>query len=352
MNISQILDLSITRDASDIHLLVGVPPQLRIYGSLVSIPATTPLSPADIEGLLLPLLNPIQKEILEKNFELDFGLDFLNKARFRVNIYRQRGVMAASLRLIPRKIKTLDEVGLPKAIEKLTELKQGLVLVTGPTGQGKSSTIASFIDQINGRDNVHILTVEDPIEFVYERKKALISQRELNVDTKSWANALKYALREDPDIVLVGEMRDYETIAATMTIAETGHLVFATLHTNSASQTVDRIIDVFPENQQPQIRSQLSAVIEAIISQRLIPTITPGRALAAEILFALPALRTMIREGKTHLIDNLIETSAEYGMVSLEASLARLVKEGRVTSEVAVRYCLRPGVLRKLLGGA
>lgn len=352
MNINQLLNLAVQRDASDLHLLVGSQPLLRIFGILVPIPGSLDLTSADLEGLIFPILKPGQKQVLLSDLELDFGLNFENRARFRVNVYYQRGGLAASLRLIPKKIRPLEETGLPPTIAHITELKQGLVLVTGPTGHGKSTTLASFIDKINDRDFAHILTIEDPIEYVYEKKKALISQRELHGDTKSWTNALKYALREDPDIVLVGEMRDYETIAATITIAETGHLVFATLHTNSAAQTIDRVIDVFPENQQPQVRSQFAAIIEAIISQRLIPTLTPGRTLAAEILFGVPALRAMIREGKTHLIDNLIETSLEYGMMSLEMSLSILVKEGKISSVVAQSYSLRPQLLRKLLGSS
>lgn len=349
MNINQLLELAIQKDASDIHLIAGYPAQLRIYGMLSAIPGTPDLTPQDIESLVIPVLNPYQKQKFEENWELDLGLNYQSKARFRVNIYRQRGAIAASLRLIPTRIRTIEETGLPPSVAKLTELKQGLVLITGPTGHGKSSTLASFINHINQRDYAHIITIEDPIEYTYPKFKSIISQRELNLDTKSWPNSLKYALREDPDIVLVGEMRDLETISAAMTIAETGHLVFATLHTNSAAQSVDRIIDVFPENQQAQIRTQLASILEAIISQRLIPTIKPGRVLAAEILFGLPALRSMIREGKTHLIDNLIETSAEYGMVSLENSLAMLVKEGKITTQIAESYSLRPQVLKKLL---
>lgn len=348
MNINQLLQFTVDRNASDLHLLVGSPPFLRIYGDLLPIPNAPELTPADLESLIYSMVSQYQREIIQKEWELDFGLDFENKVRFRVNIYKQRGQLAASLRLIPKQIRTLEETGLPPSVRHLTDLKQGLVLITGPTGHGKSTTLASFINQINSSRAAHVITVEDPIEFIYPKSKSLISQRELNSDTKSWANALKYSLREDPDVVLVGEMRDFETIAATMTIAETGHLVFATLHTNSASQTVDRVIDVFPEKQQPQIRSQLAAVMEAIISLRLIPTINPGRTLAYEILYGTSAARSLIREGKTHLIDNLIQTSAELGMISLEASLALLVRLGKITSEVAINYALRPELLSKM----
>jgi twitching motility protein PilT len=226
--------------------------------------------------------------------------------------------MGAALRLIPKSLKNLDDTGLPSSVNKITDLRQGLILVTGPTGHGKTTTLAAFINKINMTRNVHILTIEDPVEFIFPPGKALVSQRELNTDTTSWDNALKASLREDPDVVLVGEMRDYATMAAAITIAETGHLVFATLHTNSASQTIDRIIDVFPFNQQPQIRIQLASVLEAVISQRLVPTISPGRTLAFELLYATPALRATIRDGKTHMIDNIIQTGGESGMLSLE----------------------------------
>lgn len=349
MNINQLMNLMVQRNASDLHLVAGYPPIIRVNGELEVIPGAVELVSSDIESLVFPLITPYQKEVFTQNWELDWGLDFEDKARFRANFYLQRGKLAASFRLIPRQIRSLAETGLPPVISKITELRQGLILVTGPTGHGKSTTLAAFINQINQTRPVHIITIEDPIEFIYPPARALISQRELNSDTKSWGNALKSALREDPDVVLVGEMRDLDTIATTMTIAETGHLVFATLHTNSASQTIDRIIDVFPQEQQDQIRVQLSAVIEAIISQRLVPTINPGRALAYEILFGVPATRSLIRDAKTHLIDNLIQTSAEQGMVSLEASLALLVREGKITNEVAENFSIRPQLVNKLL---
>lgn len=351
MNINQLLEITIARKASDLHLVVGYPPQLRIHGDLVAIPGTTPLSDNDLTGLLLAILNPVQKKVFEENFELDFALEYGNQARFRVNVFRQKSHLAVALRLIPLKIPALESLGLPKVASKLVELRQGLILVTGPTGHGKSTTLAAMINEINHSRAAHILTIEDPIEYVYPKAKALVSQREMFADTKSWPNALKAALREDPDVVLVGEMRDYETIAATLTIAETGHLVLATLHTNSAAQSIDRIIDTFPSNQQPQIKIQLSAVLEAIVSQRLIPGIVPGRALAVELLLRTPALSSLIRDSKTHLIDNLIQTSGEMGMVSLESSLAALVRDGIISLEIAKDYSLRPDLLTKLTGG-
>ncbi len=350
MTIQQLLELTVSRNASDLHLLINEYPTLRINGELIAIQGATRLTPSDMENLIFPMLSTHQKDLFLNSWELDFGLDFEGKARFRVNLYKQKGGIAAALRLIPKEIRRLEDTGLPIILSRITDLKQGLILVTGPTGQGKSTTLASFINQINLSRTAHIITIEDPIEFVYPQAKSLISQRELNSDTKSWSYALKSVLREDPDVVLIGEMRDLDTISTAMTVAETGHLVFATLHTNSAAQTIDRIIDVFPVNQQPQIRTQLAAVLEAVISQRLIPTINPGRALAAEILFGSIATKSTIREGKTHLIDNLIQTSGESGMVNLETSLASLVRQGKITLEIALNYCLRPQILNKLLG--
>lgn len=349
MNIQQLLDLTIQRRASDLHLSVGFPPILRINGELIPVPGEPSSTPEQIESLVNPLLTNIQKNIFNQALELDFSFEFETKGRFRVNIYKQKGNTAASLRLIPFQIPAIENLGLPSTVTKLTDLKQGFILVTGPTGHGKSTTLASFINKINQTRAAHVITIEDPIEYVYPAGKSLIEQREMYKDTRSWGNALRAALREDPDVVLVGEMRDLETIASAITIAETGHLVFATLHTNSAAQSVDRIIDVFPEIQQPQIRLQMAATLEAIVSLRLIPTIEPGRILASEILFATPAVRNIIREGKAYLIDNVIETSAELGMQILEKSLADLVKKGKITQDVALRFALRPELLNKLL---
>lgn len=349
MNIQQLMDLTIQRNASDLHLSVGFPPILRIHGELFSVPGEPPTTSEQIESLIRPLLSDIQLDIYTKTFELDFSYEFGGKARFRINLYRQKGHPAAALRLIPYQIPPIEQLGLPLVVNKLIELKQGFILVTGPTGHGKSTTLASFINEINHSRAVHVVTVEDPIEYVYPRGKALIEQREMYSDTRSWDNALRSALREDPDVVLIGEMRDLETIASAMTIAETGHLVFATLHTNSAIQSVDRIVDVFPEIQQPQIRLQLAATLEAILSLRLIPTIEPGRVLASEVLFAIPAVRNIIRENKSYLIDNVIETSAELGMQTIERSLADLVKKGKISQETALRFALRPELLIKLL---
>ncbi len=349
MTIQQLLELTVSRSASDLHLAVGFNPLIRVHGELLHIPGTEVISPAEMEMLLHSLVNPEQQELFKKQFELDFSFQYGAKGRFRVNVYRQMGYSAIALRLIPKEIPVLESLGLPQVVQKIVDLKQGFILVTGPTGQGKSTTLASFINKINGSRAEHIVTIEDPVEYVYPPGKSLISQREMGGDTHSWDNALRAVLREDPDVVLIGEMRDLNTIASAITIAETGHLVFATLHTNSAAQSIDRIIDVFPSNQQPQIRLQLAANLEAIISQRLVPTVNPGRVLAVEVLFANPAARSMIRDGKSHMIDNLIQTSAELGMVSLESSLASLVKAGKIAQDMAQKYALRPDLLNKLI---
>ncbi len=349
MNIQQLLDLTIQRNASDLHLSVGYPPILRIHGELIPVAGSEVITPEQMEAVLVAMLNKSQKDIFSENLEMDFSLGLPNKGRFRVNLFRQKGFPAASLRLIPATIPILSELGFPDVVQKIPDLKQGFILVTGPTGHGKSTTLASFVNKINLNRSEHILTIEDPIEYIYPVGKSLIEQREMFLDTKSWSNALKAALREDPNVVLVGEMRDLETISSAMTIAETGHLVFATLHTNSAAQSIDRIIDVFPEIQQPQIRLQLASTLEAILSIRLVPTINPGRTVASEVLFATPAVRNIIREGKSHLIDNVIETSVEGGMQILEKSLMDLVKQGKISPEVATRFALRPELLAKLL---
>lgn len=310
LTIQQLLELTIQRQASDLHLVAKFPPSIRLNGELLPIVGASELSNEDIKNLVMPILSEGQKSQLDKFLDVDFGFEYKDVARFRANLYTQMGTLAAAFRLIPKKLRKLEETGLPASIGKITTLKQGLVLVTGPTGQGKTTTLASFIERINTDQSNHIITIEDPIEFIYPKGKSLISQRELNSDTVSWPRALRATLREDPDVVLIGEMRDFETIAAALTVAETGHLVFATLHTNSAAQTLDRIIDVFPSVQQAQVRSQLAGVLEAVICQRLIPSMSPGRILAYEILINNSASKAMIREGKTHLIDNLIQTSA------------------------------------------
>ncbi len=351
MTIQQLLETVIKKDASDLHLVVGQPPMYRVDGDLTAIPGEDILSLEAAQTLIFDLLTSEQKELILVNKELDFSFGLGDVARFRVNAYYQKGYLSASLRLIPSNIKTIEDLQLPKSLHNFAKMRQGFVLVTGPTGHGKSTTLASIINEINLENPMHILTIEDPIEYVYPRGRALVSQRELHLDTHSWDIALRSALREDPNVVLVGEMRDYETIAAALTIAETGHLVFATLHTNSASQTIDRIVDVFPENQQEQVRIQLSNTLAGIVSQRLMPALGGGRVPAVEILIGTPAIRNLIREGKTHQIDSALQTSSEQGMVTLDASLATLIKSGRISEEVGLSYSTRPDQLMRLVRG-
>ena len=335
-------------EASDIHIVSGYPPMIRLAGKLQSVNKETILTPAMAKDLLLSTCSDSQKELFLTNKELDFSY-VVPQGRFRVNIYLQRDSVAGAFRYIPTKIRSMEELSLPDILNEFIKLRQGFILVTGPTGQGKSTTLAAMIERINQTKASHIITIEDPIEYVYSPAMSIISQREMHGDTHSWTVALRSALREDPDVVLIGEMRDYETIAAAITIAETGHLVFATLHTNSASQTVDRIIDVFPEHQQDQVRLQLSNVLEGVISQRLIPTLSGGRMAIAEIMTGTPAVKSIVREGKTHQLDNVIQTSAEFGMATLEASLAQAVKDGKISIDVATAYALRPEDIGRLL---
>lgn len=354
MRIEELLEIVIKHNASDLHLIVGLPPVLRVDGELMEISGQRPLSPEDAQRLIFSILTPEQKEILLANKELDFsvpftGEGFSGEARFRVNAYFQRGYLSAALRYLPPKIRTIEELNLPNILHEFGKLRQGFILVTGPTGHGKSTTLASIINEINLNRSCHIVTIEDPIEYTYPIGKSIVTQRELRLDTYSWDIALRSVLREDPDVVLIGEMRDFETIASAVTIAETGHLVFSTLHTNSAAQTIDRIIDVFPEQQQAQIRMQLSMVLEAVFSMRLLPQLGGGRVPAYEILVSTSAVKTTIREGKTHLIDNIIQTSGEMGMISLEKTLARLVRQGKISLEVAQDFALKPDELSTIV---
>lgn len=350
LDLNKLLQKVIDNKASDLHLTVGQPPVMRIDGALNFLQEEK-INPTDLEKIALGLLSPEQKEFLELNKEIDFSFDFEGKGRFRVNIFTEMGQLALALRLIPVKIPTIEELQLPEIIYDFGKLPQGLILVTGPTGHGKSTTIAVMIEYINSTRACHILTIEDPIEYVFTTKKSLIAQREMYKDTHSWEVALRSALREDPEVVFVGEMRDLETVAATITVAETGHLVFATLHTNSASQAVDRIIDVFPENQQNQVRVQLASILEGVVSQRLVPRLDGGRIAAMEVMLMTDAVRNLIREGKTFQIDNVVATSYDLGMISLERSLAGLVKKGLVGLDEAGRYSLHPEELRRLAIG-
>lgn len=349
MTINQLLEYTLSYNASDLHLVENAPPMVRIDGSLKAIPQTAILTKETLKALVFAMLTEKQKEFFVQNKEIDFSLALGEKARFRVNVYMQRGAMSAALRLIPKKIKKIEELNLPKICYTLTKLKAGLVLVTGPTGHGKSSTLASMLDEINRTRSEHIVTIEDPIEYTYTNQMSIISQREIGQDSLSFKAALRSVLREDPNVVLIGEMRDYETISAALTIAETGHLVFATVHTNSASQTIDRIVDVFPAHQQNQIRMQLSNSLEAILSQRLLPSTAGGRVPVIELLLGSSAVKTNIREGKTHLIDNILQTSQEVGMLSLEKSMANLIMANKLSLEVARPWTTRPNDLTRLL---
>lgn len=354
MDIKELFDKTIQYNASDLHLIAGVQPVLRIDGKLEYISTHAKLTHDQVEQLIFTVLTPEQKEVLINNRSIDFsygygGGDYGNKGRFRINIYYQRGTVAGAFRLLPPKVRTIEELLLPQICHNFATLNQGFILVTGPTGHGKSTTLAAIINEINLSRAVKIITIEDPIEYIYPEGKSLISQRELGVDTLTWAEALRSTLREDADVILIGEMRDPESIASAITIAETGHLVFSTLHTNSASQSVNRIIDTFPEHQQSQIRIQLAGTIEGIISQRLLPKIGGGRVVATEVLLGTNAIRSNIREGKTHLIDSIIETSQDVGMISLEASLAHLVKQGVISIEIARSYTLREKELMRLI---
>lgn len=351
MNIHDILQVLNDNDGSDIHIVTGTPVMLRVNGKLVPLEGSPVLESKHTEALIHPLLTEEQKSYLDVNKELDFGYQFKEVGRFRINAYYTQGTLAAALRLIPSKIKTIDELSLPAIFHEFCMYKQGLVLLTGPTGEGKSTSIAAMIDEINTNRGEHIVTIEDPIEFIYKPKKSIISQREIHHDTHGWDIALKSVLREDPDVVLIGEMRDFETIASAITIAETGHLVFATLHTSTASQTIDRIIDVFPANQQGQIRQQLAAVIKAVVSQRLLPRNGGGRIAALEILLVNSAVRNLVREQKTHQIDNVIQTSADEGMILIEAHLQQLVQQGQISEEVARTYAFRKEGIDRLMGG-
>ncbi len=338
--IEVLLEEVIKRKASDLHLQVGLPPMLRVDGALTPVSGADPLTDVSVETLIFAILDEDQKQILLKDKEFDFSFSFGDLGRFRVNAFHERGNLAAALRLIPSEILSLDQLGLPEVVSKFADYPRGLVLVTGPTGSGKSTSLAALISKINNEQSRHIITIEDPIEYTHTSKKSVIVQREVHYDTYGFSAALRSALRQDPDVVLIGEMRDLETIASAITIAETGHLVFATLHTNSAAQSIDRMIDVFPPHQQQQIRSQLSNILMAICSQRLVPKIGGGRISATEVMLVTPAVRNIIREGKTHQLDAVIQTGAEFGMQSLDHTLVNLIHEGTISYDEARNFAV------------
>lgn len=349
--IEVLLELVVKKKASDLHLQVGLAPMIRVDGKLMPVTGAAVLTDEDVEALIFAILDEDQKQILLKDKEFDFSFAFGDLGRFRVNAFHERGNLAAALRLIPNEILTIEQLGLPPIVSKFAEYPRGLVLVTGPTGSGKSTTLAAMIHKINMERPEHIITIEDPIEYTHRSKQSVIVQREVHYDTYSFSAALRSALREDPDVVLIGEMRDLETIASAITIAETGHLVFATLHTNSAAQSIDRIIDVFPPHQQSQIRSQLSNILMAVVSQRLIPTIGGGRIAAAEILIATPAVRNIIREGKTHQLEAVIQTGGEFGMQSMDKTLVGLVHAGTISYDDARQFAVDQDELDRLMRG-
>ncbi|MDO5297659.1 MAG: type IV pilus twitching motility protein PilT [bacterium] len=348
----ELLRTTVELGASDLHLSVGLPPILRISGKLV--PAEYPrLAPDDTKRLMYSILNDKQKEKFEKTWELDCSHGVRGFGRFRVNVFRQRGVVGATLRSIPSSIPSRQELHLPKVIEDMVNRPHGLILVTGATGQGKSTTLACMLDLINSENNYHILTIEDPIEYVHPHKRSMVNQRELGQDSMTWSNALRAALREDPDVILVGEMRDLETIAGTLTAAETGHLVFSTLHTSDASQTVDRIVDVFPQFQQQQIRIQLATVLEGVLSQQLVPHSSgTGRVPAVEILVCTSAVRNLIREGKSHQIYNAIQTGSKHGMQTMEQALLELYLDKQITLDEALNHTMHADELRRMIENA
>lgn len=351
LRIEILLEEVVRRRASDLHLQVGLAPMLRVDGDLVPIAGYDPLDESAVEALIFAILDQDQQQILDKDKEFDFSFAFGTLGRFRVNAYHERGNLAAALRLIPNEIKTISELGMPQVVLNFAQYPRGLVLVTGPTGSGKSTTLAALVDKINEEKSQHIITIEDPIEFTHKSKKSVIVQREIHYDTYSFSAALRSSLRQDPDVVLIGEMRDLETISAAITIAETGHLVFASLHTNSAAQSIDRMIDVFPPHQQPQIRAQLSNILMAICSQRLVPSIGGGRVVAAEILIANPAVRNIIREGKSHQLDAVIQTGAEEGMQTMDRTLVNLVQNGTVTYDDARSFAVDLTEFERLMRG-
>jgi len=347
--LNELLLTAARQGASDLHIAVGRRPTLRIDGALINLQQEPILTPEDAQGLTLTMLTPDLKEKLLRNGDVDFTYAYEDKARFRTNVYFQRGFLAAALRLIPAEIVNLDELKLPPIIHEFAKLSQGFVLVVGPAGQGKSTTLAGLLDEINHKRMDHIITVEDPIEYLFVQDKSIISQREVSTDSPDFHRALRAVLRQDPDVLMIGEMRDQESIATAMTAAETGHLVFSTLHTNSAAQTIDRIVDSFPAAQQDQAASQLAATIVGIVSQRLVPRVDGGRVPACEVMLVNPAIRNLIREKKFFQIDLVIETSLQDGMITLNRSLAELVKRKEVSMETAELYSLNPSELRLLL---
>ena len=351
IDFSEVLREVVARNASDLHIVAGAPPMIRIRGQLVALENQASLKPEDTRELIFGILTGDQRRRLESDWQLDFAYLVPALARFRVNAYFQRGAVGAAFRLIPHEIRSIDDLGLPTIVHQLVRKPRGIVLCTGPTGSGKSTSLAAMIDEVNETRDEHIMTIEDPIEFLHQHKRCIVNQRELGSDTHDFAGALRAALRQDPDVILVGEMRDLDTIATALTAAETGHLVFATLHTQDAPQTIDRIIDVFPPGQQNQIRVQLSVTLQGVVTQQLLPTLDgSGRTVVCEVLMPSPAVRNLIREGKIHQIVSVMQTGGAAGMQTMDSALASLIRQGKITQQLAESRSSTPDELRRLLG--
>jgi len=351
--VPELLEIVLERGASDLHMTAGAPPTIRLHGDLIRLVDYPILSPRALQGMIYAILPQKMRERLEQELELDMSYALPGKARFRVNVYYQRDSIGAAFRLIPYEIKTVESLGLPSVVTDLARYPRGFVVVTGPTGSGKSTSLAGMVDIVNRERSAHIMTVEDPIEFLHKHQQCIVNQREVGSDTHSFAQALKHVLRQDPDVILVGEMRDLETISTAITAAETGHLVFATLHTQDAPQTIDRIIDVFPPHQQQQVRVQLATTLQGIVTQQLLQTADGrSRAVACEVLICTPAVRNLIREGKVHQIYSIMQAGGRFGMQTMDQALANLVKEGKISQQLAYERSHDPEELNRLIGGA
>ncbi len=350
--VTELLGSLLDMGGSDLHLTAGAPPVVRVHGDLERVEGYPALTPRGLQGMIYAILPQKLRERFEQELELDMSYSLPGRARFRVNVYMQRDSIGAAFRVIPFEIKKIDELGLPVVVSELARFQRGFVVVTGPTGSGKSTTLASMVDVVNTERQGHIMTVEDPIEFLHKHKTCIVNQREVGADTHGFASALKHVLRQDPDVILVGEMRDLETISTAITAAETGHLVFATLHTQDAPQTIDRIIDVFPPHQQQQVRVQLATTLQGVVTQQLIPTSDgQGRAVACEVLIVTPAIRNLIREGKVHQIYSAMQAGGRFGMQTMDMSLSQHVKSGAVSQEMAFERCHDPEELQRLIAG-
>lgn len=342
-NVREILEEAKAAGASDVHITVGIPPKIRVNGKLITLTQYNRLLPADTLEMLLNIMTETQRNRFEERGEYDMSFSIPDLGRYRVNVYKQRGSVALAFRLVGTKVPSPEELGVPASVIDLYQRKRGLILVTGPTGSGKSTTLAAIIDKINNCRDAHVITLEDPIEYLHQHKMAMVNQREIGLDTENYANALRAALREDPDVILVGEMRDFETISVAITAAETGHLVLSTLHTIGAASTVDRVIDVFPPHQQQQVRVQFSNVLEAVVSQQLIPTIDGrGRVAAFEVMHANHAVRNLIREGKSHQLTSVMQTNRKQGMMTMDEAIQQLYFAGRISREMAIQFAQDP----------